>query len=346
MIALIMAGGVGSRFWPLSRKTKPKQFLNIISEKSMIKMTVERLNHKIKLEDIYIVTQENQVELLKKELPILPTENILVEPMGRNTAPCIAFSAFILKEKYGNDEKMLVVPADHYIPDSDEFWEKTNIGDNLADQGGLITFGITPTFPATGYGYIEVEKSSNEYQKILQFKEKPDEDLAKSFLENGNFYWNSGMFVWKIGVILEQFEKYLPKIYSLLQQINERVKANQDFAEIYRQMPNIPVDIGILEQAEERFLIPVSYFWSDVGSWKALYEISKKDEKGNVINSAHFFDKVENSYFSSDKFVAAINVKNVAIIDSKDAILVMNLDDSQKVKSVVEFLKNNNEKLL
>ncbi len=346
MIALIMAGGVGSRFWPLSRKNKPKQFLNIISEKSMIKMTVERLNHKIKLEDIYIVTQENQVNLLKKELPILPQENILIEPMGRNTAPCIAFSAALLKEKYSNDEKMLVVPADHYIPDADEFWQKTMLADELADNGGLITFGIKPTFPATGYGYIEVDKSEDEFQKIIQFKEKPDLELAETFLRSGNFYWNSGMFVWKIGVILEQFRKYLPKIHSLLNKINRKISAGEDFSDIYGQMPNIPVDIGILEQAEERYLIPVSYFWSDVGSWKALYEISQKDENRNVINSEHYFEKVQNSYFYSQKFIAAINIKNLAIIESNDAILVMNIDDSQKVKSVVEFLKKEGENLL
>ena len=346
MIALIMAGGVGSRFWPLSRKTKPKQFLNIISDKSMIKMTVERLNKKIKLEDIYIVTQANQSEILKQELPELPSQNIIIEPMGRNTAPCIAFSASLLQEKYGKDEKMLVVPADHYIPNSDDFWERTKIADKLADDGGLITFGITPTFPATGYGYIEIEKSDAEFQKILQFKEKPDEELAKKFLTQGNFYWNSGMFVWKIGVILAQFKKYLPKIYSLLSQITDKVKSNHDFEDIYSKMPNIPVDIGILEQAEERYLIPVSYQWSDVGSWKALYEISEKDENKNTIKSNHYFENVTNSYFSSDKFVAAINVDNIAVIDSEDAILIMNLDDSQKVKSVVEFLKNENEKLL
>ena len=154
-------------------------------------MTVERLNHKIKLEDIYIVTQENQVELLKKELPILPFENILIEPMGRNTAPCIAFSASVLQKKYGKNEKMLVVPSDHYIPEIDKFWDKISIAENLADKNGLITFGITPTFPATGYGYIEVEKSSKEYQKIAQFKEKPDEELAKSFLEKIGFIFSN-----------------------------------------------------------------------------------------------------------------------------------------------------------
>ncbi|MEA2097021.1 MAG: mannose-1-phosphate guanylyltransferase [Candidatus Cloacimonadota bacterium] len=343
MIALIMAGGIGTRFWPISRKTNPKQFLNIISEDSMIQMTVKRLRPKIKLEDIYIVTAASQVELTKKHLPDLPEENIIIEPFGMNTAPCIALSAQYLARKYNENEKMIVLPADHLIALNDDFLASLEIGEDTADKNNLVTFGIKPDYPATGYGYIEAGKKIEQKMfYVKQFKEKPDLATAKQFLSLGNFFWNSGMFMWKIGTILDAYNEYLPKVKQVLEKINARwdedgLKA--DISSEYSQMPKIPVDIGIMEQAEKRVVIPVDYGWSDVGSWKALYDISDKDENNNVINCEYKIIDSNNNYINSKKFVALIGVDDLVVVESEDALLITKIDRSEDVKNIVEELK-------
>ena len=343
MIALIMAGGIGTRFWPLSRKTNPKQFLNIISEDSMLQMTVKRLHAKIKIEDIYIVTASSQVELTRKHLPCLPQENIIIEPFGMNTAPCIALSAQYLARKYNKTEKMIVLPADHLIALNDDFLASLEIGEDAADKNNLVTFGIKPDYPATGYGYIEAGKKIEQKMfYVKQFKEKPDLTTAKQFLSSGNFFWNSGMFMWKIETILDAYKEYLPKVTQVLEKINTRwdedgVKAN--ISSEYAQMPKIPVDIGIMEQAEKRIVIPVDYGWSDVGSWKALYKISDKDENNNVINCEYEAIDSNNNYINLKKFVALIGVDDLVVVESEDALLITKIDRSEDVKNIVEKLK-------
>lgn len=343
MIALIMAGGIGTRFWPASRKSNPKQFLNIVSDDSMIQMTVKRLSPKIKIEDIYIVTAESQVELTKQHLPELPEENIIIEPFGMNTAPCIALSAKYLARRYNKNEKMIVLPADHLIALKDDFLASLEIGEEAANDNNLVTFGIKPDYPATGYGYIEAGQKIDENKfSVVQFKEKPDQETAQVFLDSGNFYWNSGMFMWKIGTILDAYHSYLPKVAEVLNKIDERWNEDGSSADIsseYALMPRIPVDIGIMEQAEKRVIIPVDYGWSDVGSWKALFEISKKDSNNNVLKCVNQIINSNNNYVSSEKFVALIGVDNLVIVDTKDALLITNKDDSEDVKKIVEKLK-------
>jgi mannose-1-phosphate guanylyltransferase len=350
MIVLIMAGGVGTRFWPLSRKTNPKQFLNIISEDSMIQMTVKRLHPKTKIDDIYIVTAGSQAELTKKHLPCLPEENIIIEPFGMNTAPCIALSAQYLARKYNKNEKMIVLPADHLITLNDDFLASLEIGGDAAEKNNLVTFGIKPDYPATGYGYIEAgDKIDEQKFSVVQFKEKPDAETAEQFLSSGNFFWNSGMFMWKIGTILEAYKKYLPKIAQVLGKIDaiwdeDGLKA--DISSEYAQMPKIPVDIGIMEQAEKRVIIPVDYGWSDVGSWKALYDISDKDENKNVINCDNQMIDSRNNYVNSKKFVALIGIDDLVIIESDDALLIAKKDRSEDVKNIVEKLKKDGKEEL
>jgi len=343
MIALIMAGGIGTRFWPASRKSNPKQFLNIISDDSMIQMTVKRLSPKIKIEDTYIVTAESQVELTKQHLPDLPKENIIIEPFGMNTAPCVALSAQYLARKYDQNEKMIVLPADHLIALKDDFLASLEIGAEAADADNLVTFGIKPSYPATGYGYIEAGEKIDENKFIVvQFKEKPDQKTAQVFLNAGNFYWNSGMFMWKINTILEAYNSYLPNIAEVLCKINTRWNVdglNADISSEYAMMPKIPVDIGIMEQAQKRVVIPVDYGWSDVGSWKALYDISEKDPNGNVMKCNNELINSSNNYVNSEKFVSLIGVDNFVIVDTKDALLIAKKDDSEAVKKIVEKLK-------
>ena len=338
-----MAGGVGTRFWPLSRESNPKQFLKIISDKSMLQMTVERLLPKIKIEDIFIVTARSQVELTKKHLPQLPAENIIIEPFGMNTAPCIALSAQYLARKYSKSEKMIVLPADHLIARKDDFLASLKEGEISAEQDNLVTFGIKPDYPATGYGYIEAGREMEKGMfNVKQFKEKPDLKTAKTFLNAGNFFWNSGMFMWKIETILKAYQDYLPKISQVLEKIDAKWNADglsADIAEEYIQMPKIPVDIGIMEKAEKCVVIPVDYGWSDVGSWKALYDVSPKDENNNVLKCKNKIIKSKNNYVNSNKFVALIGVKNLVVIDSGDALLIADKDHSEEVKNIVEKLK-------
>ena len=351
MIALIMAGGIGTRFWPLSRKTNPKQFLNIISDDSMIQMTVKRLRPKIKVDDIYIVTAGSQAELISKHLPCLPQENIIIEPFGMNTAPCIALSAQYLARKYDKKEKMIVLPADHLIALNDDFLASLDMGESSAQEDNLVTFGIKPNYPATGYGYIEAGKEIDDNKfSVIQFKEKPDLETAEQFIESGNFFWNSGMFMWKIETILDAYKAYLPKVAEILEKIDIRWNEDgltTDISSEYALMPRIPVDIGIMEQAEKRVVIPVDYGWSDVGSWKALYDISDKDENNNVINCDNQTIDSNNNYINSSKFVALIGVDDLVIVESEDALLIAKKDRSEDVKTIVEKLaKDNIDKLL
>jgi len=343
MIALIMAGGVGTRFWPLSKESNPKQFLKIVSDKSMIQMTVERLLNKIQIKDIFIVTAKSQVELIRKHIPELPEENIIIEPFGMNTAPCIALSALYLNRKYDAKETMIVLPADHLIKDEKAFLQSLDIAQKSAEAEYLVTFGIKPDYPATGYGYVEAEKEicMNVFS-VKQFKEKPNLKTAESFLKAGNFFWNSGMFMWKIETILKAFQNYLPEVASLLHEISQKWKATgtcTDISDEYSQMPKLPIDIGIMEKAEKRIVIPVNYGWSDVGSWKALYDVSQKDENKNVLNCKNKLINSKNNYVNSDKMVALIGVENLIIVDTEDALLISRKADSEQVKEIVNKLK-------
>jgi mannose-1-phosphate guanylyltransferase len=350
MIALIMAGGVGTRFWPLSRESNPKQFLNILSDRSMIQMTVDRLTSNIKMEDIFIVTAASQVELTRQHLPKLPEENIIVEPFGMNTAPCIALSASYLARKYEKDERMIVLPADHLIALKDDFLASLETGDESAKDDNLVTFGIKPNYPATGYGYIEAGEQLDEQRFLVkQFKEKPDLETAQQFLEAGNFFWNSGMFMWKIETILQAYQDYLPKVISVLHEVNakwDEAGLSADFSEEYAKMPKLPVDIGIMEQAEKRVVIPVDYGWSDVGSWKALYDVSEKDENGNVLKCDFEIIDSNYNYVNSPKFVSLIGVENLVVVDSGDALLIADKNRSEDVKKIVEKLKQDEKKEL
>jgi len=351
MIALIMAGGTGTRFWPLSRRNNPKQFLNIISEESMIQMTVKRLLSKIKIENIYIVTAGSQSELTKEHLPDLSEENIIIEPFGMNTAPCIALSAQYLKRKHDKNEIMLVLPADHLIANTSGFLASLEAGADSAEKDNLVTFGIQPNYPATGYGYIEagveVEKGTFD---VKRFKEKPDLETAKTFLNSRNYFWNSGMFMWKLETILQAYESYLPKISKVIADINDKwnkIGLKADISSEYALMPEISVDIGIMEQAEKRVIIPVDYGWSDVGSWKALYDVSEKDENNNVINCENIIINSKNNYINTKKFVSLIGIEDLVVVESEDAILISKKERSEDVKKIVENLRNDGkEKLL
>ena len=343
LIAVIMAGGSGKRFWPLSRQSNPKQFLRITSEMSMIQMTVDRLLGKIKLENIYIVTADSQKKLVKKHLPDLPIENIILEPQGMNTAPAIALSAAYLARKYKADDKIIVLAADHVIADVQGFIDSFEPAKKAAEDNNLVTFGIKPSYPATGYGYIEAGDKLEYGEQVKSFKEKPDVKTAEKFLKSGNYYWNSGMFMWKIGTILSAYRSYLPKVDKLISKINHKwdkagIRAN--ISDLYSKMPKIPVDIGIMEQAEKRAVVSVDYGWNDVGSWKALADITQTDSNGNYSkNETEMLDS-KNCFVFSEKFTALLGLENIVVVDTPDVLLVADKEKSEQVKDMVTALEN------
>lgn len=348
MIALIMAGGAGTRFWPLSTKERPKQFLYILGKRSMIQQTVDRILPLVDYKHIYVVTNKNQVKLVKEHLPQLPDENVIAEPVGRNTAPCIGLSAMLLQEKYSQDETMLVLPADHYIGKQDEFIEAMRSASEFAkNHHTLITFGIKPTFPATGYGYIEsgLPLHSNEFPifTVKRFKEKPDYKTASTFLAKGNFYWNSGMFMWRLDAIINALKRLMPDLYSDLQKIC-RVWKNKDETQvrkIYEQLPKIPIDIGVMEKADNVAVVPLDIAWNDIGSWQAIYDMMPKDENRNVLSGKVKTLEAQSNYvYSSDakKLIALIGVEGLVVVDTGEALLICSRDYAQDVKKIAEGL--------
>ncbi|MFZ2658252.1 MAG: mannose-1-phosphate guanylyltransferase [Victivallales bacterium] len=342
LIPLIMAGGSGTRFWPESREKNPKQYLKITSDKSMIRMTLDRLSPLVKCEDSYVVTSSAQAALVKRELPDLPEDNIVIEPFGMNTAPAIALSALFLRRKYKGDDIMVVLPSDHVIKDTDAFIGSLRKAESLARDGYLVAFGVKPEYPATGYGYIEAgRKKIGDGFEVASFKEKPDHDNAIKFCDMGNYYWNSGMFVWRLDSILGAFMKLVPELYAILEEISAKWDfkgLSADISAEYSKMPKLPVDIGIMEKSDRRAVIPVDYGWSDVGGWRALMDVLDHDKNGNVILCESESLGSKSNYVKSQKMVALVDVENLVIVDTPDVLLVAHKDSSEKVRDIVKRL--------
>jgi len=342
MIALIMAGGAGTRFWPESRRSLPKQFLKVTGERSMLQLTVDRIQSKIPIRDIYIVTAASQVPLVQEHLPELPLENIIIEPFGMNTAPCIALSTYYLMQRYPLDETVLVLPADHVIRDTGAFLSGLDTAEIPARNGMLVTFGIVPDYPATGYGYIEAgQPDQDNVCPVTRFKEKPDPETAASFLRQGNFFWNSGMFCWTLATIREAFETHTPAMVQVMTEIRKLWQAsgtNANIDELYRQMPKQPIDIAIMEPAANRVVIPVDIGWSDVGGWKALSELAYGDEQGNFFQSPGLAISARDNYIRSNKFTAVIGLDDICVIETPDSLLITTKAKAEEVKKVVDML--------
>ena len=351
--ALIMAGGIGSRFWPTSRKHKPKQFLNLIGKNTLIQQTVDRISPVIPLERIFVSTNADYTDLVREQLPDIPENNIIGEPIGRNTAPCIAFISRLIYQKEP-DATLVVLPADHYINDVDHYREIINAGIEKASGGNnLLTIGIKPSRPETGYGYIQYTSNGDEQvdditiHPVKTFAEKPDLQTATWFLDSGDFLWNSGMFIWRVDTILTEFEKHLPEIFRESQNINKGSKSEIDT--FYRNTVSISIDYGIMEKSTSVYVIPADFGWSDVGSWLSVYELRDKDEDGNVIDAEQVtLHDSQNCYVQVDdgRMVSLVGLQGIGVIDTKDALLVCRLDASQDVKQIYDSLKNGNKKYL
>lgn len=342
---VIMAGGGGTRFWPMSRQLTPKQLLNLSGRDLMINETIDRIARIVDAKDIFIVTNVAQGPGMKAAVGgRVPDDHILLEPAARNTAACIGYAAMEIVKKYG-DGVMCVFPADHCIQDLKKFEEVFTLAAEVADrENKLVTVGITPTFPSTGYGYIRYDKDmSGEVLPVKEFVEKPDLETAVSYLDAGCYAWNSGMFVWKASVILEKFRELLPDIYGCLEQIGSAMNTEQEqtiIEKIYPIIPKISVDYGIMERADNVVVIPAEMGWDDVGSWETLGVLYDKDEQGNVLRGEQVnIDTKDCISFAKNGVIATIGVENLIIVQTEDAVLVCAKDRAQDVKKVVDRLK-------
>lgn len=346
---VIMAGGGGTRFWPLSRKAKPKQFLNLSGKDTMVMDTVNRLCRIADKEDIFIVTGEAFVKSTAESTSaILRADHILGEPAARNTAACIGYAAMEIVRKY-EDGVMCVAASDHFIKNEEEYERVMKTAISLAEEkDALVTIGIKPTFPSTGYGYIRSNrKAEAEYYAVEEFVEKPNLDTAKEYLASGQYAWNSGMFVWKASVILSYFEKLLPDIYECLVTIGEAMGTEREqevIQEVYPVIPKISVDYGIMERAKGVLMVEGDFGWNDVGSFDALEEIYEKDENGNVIlaNACTIDTSGCILHGAGNKLIATLGVENIVIAQTDDIVLVCDKARAQDIKLIPEMLAKSN----
>lgn len=353
--AVIMAGGSGTRFWPKSTKALPKQFLNLFGDGTMIQNTASRISEIIPQERIMVVTNNDYVSIVSEQLPKVPAENIVGEPVAKNTAPCVAIAAGLLKKK-DPDAVMVVLPADHHITDPDRFRSYLNAAIAKARSGDhLVTIGIEPDRPETGFGYIHGDNDVTEdleghtVKAVQAFKEKPDLDTARSFLSSGNYYWNSGMFVWKAETVLQEIEKHLPDMYEHVEHALPELYGDTHHAAIndfYHACESVSIDYGIMETADSVFVVPGEFGWNDVGSWSAVFDLAEKNKDGNAIQSvfAAFSGATNNLVFSdSEKMIAMVGVDNIAVVETDTAILVCDLKQAQGVKEIVQQLKSSDD---
>jgi mannose-1-phosphate guanylyltransferase len=346
----IMAGGIGSRFWPMSRTSLPKQFLDVLNTgKTLVQWTYERYAKFIPAENIYIVTSEEYVDIVKTQLPMLPIDNILAEPSKKNTAPCIAYISFKLAQ-INPDAKCIVAPSDHLILEEDRFQSIALEALDFVDHiKALVTLGIQPTHPNTGYGYIQYEglEVAKDVYKVKTFTEKPDLEIAKSFLESGDFLWNAGIFAWKISSILTAFEKYQPEMYELFDQEKMHFNTpaeNAAIQKIYPQCTNISIDIAIMEKSNNVYVMPASFGWSDLGTWNSAYENMEKDYLGNAVASDNVIviDATKCMINSpKDKLVVVQGLDDFIVVDTKDVLLICSRDKEQSIKEYVAEVKRN-----
>ena len=335
--AVILAGGTGTRFWPFSRKSNPKQFLNITGKGSLLQETLARIWPKISGSRIFIVTNASYCKQIEGQVSRfhIPKANILLEPKGKNTAPAICWAAARIY-KIDPDAVMAVLPSDHLIANRQKFSKVLEDAIALAQKNYLVTLGILPTRPETGYGYLQTAKKKIDGKSIVvvkQFKEKPSLAKAKQFIKRKNYFWNSGMFVWKSSVILQEFKKYLPSVYRL---VGEKV-GPAHIKKVWHRLPNISIDYGVLEKAKNVVAVPAPGIdWSDLGSWESLTEVLDKDKKGNIFKGDVIPVNCKNTLvWGGKRVIASVGLDDIIIIDTPDALLVCRKDHSQSVKDVV-----------
>ena len=361
LYAVIMAGGVGSRFWPRSRRANPKQFLDVLDDASLIQSTFGRLQPLVTPDRVFVVTHADYADTTREHLPAVPPENVLAEPVARNTAPCIALAAARL-HALDPDATMLVLPADHRIANVARFHEVLRAAADSAetpDADGhypLVTIGIRPTHPETGYGYLQFDADGDTdgirddgpgdaptAHRVLTFAEKPDVATAERFVDAGDFLWNSGMFVWRADAILDAIETYLPDVHACFAPLEAAFGTDGEAAAIahaYERSPKISIDYGVMERAEQVLTVPGDFGWSDVGDWRAVHELAEKDDAGNRAEGNVIFQDTAHSYArgSDGRLLVLVGMRDAVVVDTGDAVLVCHREKAQQVKDVVDFL--------
>lgn len=346
--AVIMAGGVGTRFWPLSRKKRPKQFLPIISDRSMIEETAHRLLPLIPSDSIYTIANQEHTQLIKSLLPTLPEKNLLVEPKGKNTAPSLLLAtAWVYCQ---NPEAIVAcLPSDHLIRDSSLFLKKLEAGAAAAAKGEyLITFGIPPLYPATGYGYIQFSEKAplqimdEPFYAVQEFKEKPNYEQASAFLEKGSFFWNSGIFLWQAAIFAKKLERHAPSMFVYWEKMLDalRNKNEAQIVSIFEEIPSISIDYALLEKAKGVLMGKGNFGWSDVGAWSSLLDIWPQDKDGNTLRGESILIESQNSLlYNPHKLTALIGVKDLIVVDTEDVLLICHKSLDQKVKDILEKIR-------
>jgi len=344
----IMAGGIGSRFWPVSRTNYPKQFLDILGTgKTLIQQTFERFKDIVPVENIYVVKAEEYAGLVEQQVPEMAKDNILGEPSRKNTAPCVAYISFKLIQK-DPEASLIVAPADHLILDERRFLDACNNALSFANHfNALVTIGIKPTSPNTGYGYIQHEtlEVAPSICKVKTFTEKPSKELAKAFIASGDFLWNSGIFVWQVKRINSAFKKHMPEMYDLFATEQEKLNTSEEktvIEEIYPQCTNISIDFGIMEKADNVYVIPAEFGWSDLGTWNSAWENMEKDYLENAVagKNVMVIDSTKCMVHASEKKLVILQgLDNFIVVDTKDALLICEKEKEQEIKDYVAEVK-------
>ncbi|KPU44540.1 alginate biosynthesis protein AlgA [Oxobacter pfennigii] len=346
--AVIMSGGMGTRFWPRSRNSMPKQFLRTVGEKTMIQGTVDRISKCINHENICIVTNRNYIKTITKQLPGIKNENIFIEPYNRETATCIGLAAIKLLSR-DPDALMIVLPSDHVIQNTREFRKAIEAAIKIARRDDvLVTFGVVPTRPETAYGYIEtgglieVNNTIPAY-KVKRFTEKPNKTVAQMFLDKGTFLWNSGMFVWKAQTLLDEMEKYLPDLYLSLMTMKESIgKPNEEkiIENEYKKVDGISIDFGVMEKSLKITVLKTNMDWDDIGNWNALEKYYLKDDDNNIVNAlCSSIDTKNCIIFGNERLIATIGVNNLLVVDAGDTVLICDRERDQDIKEMVKQLQ-------
>lgn len=344
MYGIILAGGSGSRLWPLSRELYPKQLLNLNSDKSLLQSTFERLKMCMPSDNIVSITNTKHSSNVRMQLSeIYETPVILSEPTAKNTAPAIVLATKFIMQKSNSDPVIIVVPSDHLIKDNDKFLSTVKKGEKLAEQGYIVTFGIKPDYPETGYGYINTSEKTGDGLKVKKFVEKPDLETAEKYLREGNYFWNSGIFMFKASTLIDETIKHAPDIAKISEEFDFS-KSNEIPFINFDKMPGISIDYAIMEKSDKIALVKLESDWNDLGSWKSIYDVSHKDENGNVF-IGHVLDKdSKNSFvYASSKLVATIGLEDTVIVETEDAILACKKDQTQNVKHIYDTLKKQND---
>lgn len=353
-VVVIMAGGRGERFWPYSRQNRPKQFVSLTEDgRTLIQCTMDRISPIASPEDVLVVTGEAFADIVRQQLPELPVSNILCEPRGRNTAPCIGFAATVVQKRYG-DAIMVVLPSDHLLREETIFIDSLRRCIRVAERSGcLLTLGITPSYPETGYGYIQYgeaypDAEASGIYRVRRFVEKPDMETAKRYLAEGQYLWNSGMFVFSAKSIMEHFMRFLPEHHALLNTLLHAVDTplyHQTLVESFDRMQPVSIDYGIMEKSDDILTLPGGFGWDDVGSWNAISRIRSLDASGNVLSGNVICDDTENCILlSGERPMVTLGLQNVVAVDCGDVVFICNKDSTQQIKQLLVKIQSGQHK--